>query len=117
MLPIVPEIYLDPIITPATSLAYKRKHLPNTPRTSDYRGKVFSEKRKKDTYAPDYAEKTTKQIKKLINKGVNPNNITVIGTSKGGYIAQFVSTLLANPNVNFVFIFVNDGIHNSLSTK
>ena len=28
MLPIVPEKYLDPIITPATSLAYKRKHLP-----------------------------------------------------------------------------------------
>lgn len=65
---------------------------------------VFSEKRKKNTNAVDYAEKIVKQINKLIKKGVNPNHITVIGTSKGGYIAQYVSTYLANPNVNFVFI-------------
>jgi hypothetical protein len=65
---------------------------------------VFSEKRKKDTNASDYAEKVVKQIKKLLKSGVQPNKITVIGTSKGGYIAQFVSTYLANPDVNFVFI-------------
>ncbi|WP_433763397.1 alpha/beta hydrolase [Flavobacterium ginsenosidimutans] len=65
---------------------------------------VFSEKRKKNTNAVDYAEKITKQVKALIKKGVPPNHITVIGTSKGGYIAQFVSTYLSNPDVNFVFI-------------
>jgi len=65
---------------------------------------VFSEKRKKNTNAADYAEKIVKQIKNLLKKGVSPNKITVIGTSKGGYIAQFVSTYLANPDVNFVFI-------------
>ncbi|MCP2025708.1 hypothetical protein L1276_000848 [Flavobacterium sp. HSC-32F16] len=65
---------------------------------------VFSEKRKTNTNASDYAEKVVKQIKKLLKKGVSPNKITVIGTSKGGYIAQYVSTYLANPNVNFVFI-------------
>jgi len=65
---------------------------------------VFSEIRKKNTNAYDYAEKIVKQIKKLLKKGVSPNKITVIGTSKGGYIAQYVSTLLANPDVNFVFI-------------
>lgn len=65
---------------------------------------VFSEKRKKNTNAYDYAEKIVKQIKKLLKKGVSPNKITVIGTSKGGYIAEYVSTLLANPDVNFVFI-------------
>lgn len=65
---------------------------------------VFSEKRKKDTNAADYAEKVVKQIKGLLKKGVKPNKITVIGTSKGGYIAQYVSTYLANPDVNFVFI-------------
>jgi hypothetical protein len=65
---------------------------------------VFSEKRKKNTNASDYAEKVAKQIKTLLKKGVAPNKITVIGTSKGGYIAQYVSTYLANPNVNFVFI-------------
>ncbi|WP_291144777.1 dienelactone hydrolase family protein [Flavobacterium sp. UBA7680] len=65
---------------------------------------VFSEKRKKNTNASDYAEKVVKQIKTLLKKGVSPNKITVIGTSKGGYIAQYVSTYLANPDVNFVFI-------------
>jgi hypothetical protein len=65
---------------------------------------VFSEKRKKNTNAAKYAEKIVKQIKKLIKEGVSPNKITVIGTSKGGYIAQYVSTYLANPDVNFVFI-------------
>lgn len=65
---------------------------------------VFSEKRKKNTNAARYAEKVVKQINKLIKEGVKPNKITVIGTSMGGYIAQYVSTYLANPEVNFVFI-------------
>ncbi|RZJ47123.1 MAG: alpha/beta hydrolase [Flavobacterium sp.] len=65
---------------------------------------VFSEKRKKNTNGADYAEKIVKQIKGLLKKGIKPNKITVIGTSKGGYIAQYISTYLANPDVNFVFI-------------
>lgn len=65
---------------------------------------VFSEKRKKNTNAAEYAEKVVKQIHKLLKKGIKPNKITVIGTSMGGYIAQYVSTYLANPEVNFVFI-------------
>ncbi|MFC4209726.1 hypothetical protein ACFOWA_00950 [Pedobacter lithocola] len=36
--------------------------------------------------------------------GIKANHITVVGISKGGYIAQMTSTLLANPKVNFVFI-------------
>lgn len=65
---------------------------------------VFSEKRKKNTNSAEYAEKKAKQIKKLIKKGIPANHITVIGTSQGGYIAQYVSTYLSNPDVNFVFI-------------
>ncbi|QSW89542.1 alpha/beta hydrolase [Flavobacterium endoglycinae] len=65
---------------------------------------VLSEIRSKNTNVPNYAKKIVKQIQELLKKGVAPNKITVIGTSKGGYIAQYVSTYLANPNVNFVFI-------------
>jgi hypothetical protein len=65
---------------------------------------VFSEKRKKNTNSAEYAEKIVKQVKALIKKGVPPNHITVIGTSQGVYIAQYVSTYLSNPDVNFVFI-------------
>ena len=65
---------------------------------------VYSEIRSKNTNAAQYAKKVVKQIKGLLKKGISPNKITVIGTSKGGYIAQYVSTYLANPDVNFVFI-------------
>lgn len=65
---------------------------------------VFSEIRSKNTNAAKYAQKVVKEIKSLLKKGIAPNKITVIGTSKGGYIAQYVSTYLANPDVNFVFI-------------
>ncbi|WP_353165470.1 alpha/beta hydrolase [Empedobacter brevis] len=65
---------------------------------------VFSEKRPPKTNGIEYAKKVVHQIDSLIIKGVKPNHITVIGTSKGGYIAQFVSTLAKNPNLNFVFI-------------
>jgi hypothetical protein len=65
---------------------------------------VYSEIRKKNANAYDYAEKIEKQVNKLLKKGVAPNKITVIGTSKGGYIAQYVSTFIANPDMNFVFI-------------
>ena len=65
---------------------------------------VLSEKRKPNTNATEYAKKIVLQIDSLMQKGVKPNNITVIGTSKGGYIAQYVSTFAKNPNLNFVFI-------------
>ncbi|QZK99425.1 alpha/beta hydrolase [Flavobacterium psychrophilum] len=65
---------------------------------------VLSEKRKKNTDTELYAEKIVSQIDSLLKIGVKANHISVIGTSKGGYIAQYVSTIIANPNLNFVFI-------------
>ncbi len=52
----------------------------------------------------EYAQKIVMQIDSLLKIGVKPNSITVIGTSKGGYISKYVSTFIANPNLNFVFI-------------
>ena len=65
---------------------------------------VFSEKRSSKANERAFANKVISQIDSLISKGVQPNHITVIGTSKGGYIAQFVSTFAKNPGLNFVFI-------------
>ncbi len=65
---------------------------------------LITEKRQPNTDVKLYARKVVKQIDSLLNIGVKLNKITVIGTSKGGYIAQYVSTYLANPHVNFVFI-------------
>lgn len=65
---------------------------------------VISEKRKPKTDAVMYAKKVVSQIDSLTAMGVKPDHITVVGTSKGGYIAQFVSTYAKNPDLNFVLI-------------
>jgi D-alanyl-D-alanine carboxypeptidase len=65
---------------------------------------VLSEKRVKNTDARAYARKVAAQIDRLISSGVSAGQITVVGTSKGGYIAQFVSGLMKNKGMNFVFI-------------
>lgn len=66
--------------------------------------KVISEQRKGNVNAREYAEQVVRQIDSLVQEGVSANKITVVGTSKGGYIAQYVSTLANNPALNFVFI-------------
>lgn len=65
---------------------------------------VISEKRNGNVNAREYAQLVTLQIDSLIKKGIPANHITVVGSSKGGYIAQYVSTFAHNPNLNFVFI-------------
>lgn len=76
--------------------------------------KVISEKREGNVNASAYAIGIVHQIDSLIKNGTESKKITVIGTSKGGYIAQYVSTLANNPDLNFVFIasFRNDDIQN-----
>lgn len=66
--------------------------------------RVISEKRNGNVNAREYAVGIVAQIDSLIKTGIEPKNITVAGTSKGGYIAQYVSTLANNPDLNFVFI-------------
>ena len=76
--------------------------------------KVISKKRNGNVNARDYAVGIVNQIDSLLKTGVEPQKITVVGTSKGGYIAQYVSTLANNQNLNFVFIasFRNSDIQN-----
>ncbi|SEL52473.1 hypothetical protein SAMN04487910_2719 [Aquimarina amphilecti] len=76
--------------------------------------KVISEKRNGNVNAREYSVGIVNQIDSLIKIGVGPKRITVIGTSKGGYIAQYVSTLSNNQDLNFVFIasFRNSDIEN-----
>ncbi|NLR91670.1 YqiA/YcfP family alpha/beta fold hydrolase [Flammeovirga agarivorans] len=73
---------------------------------------VISEKRPNNTNPYDYARKVVAQIDKLIEEGRPAKNITIVGTSKGGYIAQYVSTYAQNPQLNFVFVacFTNEDL-------
>ena len=75
---------------------------------------VISEKRNGNVNAREYAIGIVTQIDSLIKNGTEPRKITVVGTSKGGYIAQYVSTLANNQDLNFVFIasFRNSDIQN-----
>ncbi|WP_313491669.1 hypothetical protein [Sphingobacterium multivorum] len=74
---------------------------------------VISELRKPKTDATTYAKTIVAQIDSLLEQGVASDHITVVGTSKGRYIAQFVSTYAKNPKLNFVFIgcFQDSDIH------
>jgi hypothetical protein len=65
---------------------------------------VISEARAKDTDIGQYAAKVVAQINALLKAGVAPRNITVVGASKGSYIAMNVSTLLKHREVNFVIM-------------
>jgi len=66
--------------------------------------KVISKKRNENVNVREYAIGIVNQIDSLLKKGIAPRKITIVGTSKGGYIAQYVSTLAENPDLNFVFI-------------
>lgn len=65
---------------------------------------VISDVRTADTNAMEYARSVVEQIEDLITSGEPAGNITVVGFSKGGTIAIYVSSLLSNPDVNFVFL-------------
>jgi hypothetical protein len=65
---------------------------------------VVSEPRPKDTDVEAYAAKVADQVRQLLKDGVSPENITVVGASRGAFIAMVASTYLKNKNVNFVII-------------
>ncbi len=66
--------------------------------------KVLSEKRNGNVNARTYAIGIVNKIDSLMESGISAKQITVVGTSKGGYIAQYVATIASNPNLSFVFI-------------
>ena len=65
---------------------------------------VISEQRPKDTDGDQYARRVAEQVKTLIDSGVPPENITVVGASKGAGIAATVSSLAENTGLNFVLL-------------
>jgi hypothetical protein len=65
---------------------------------------VVSEVRESGTKAHEYAQSVVARIEDMIATGAAPEDITVVGFSKGGSIAIFTSYFLGHPEVNFVFI-------------
>ena len=65
---------------------------------------VISEVRGKGTEIKLYAENIVAQIKKLLANKVSPDNITVVGASRGGVISAYISDLLREKEINYVFL-------------
>ncbi len=65
---------------------------------------VISEKRAANTGVYDYAKKISEQVALLLAENVPAKSITVVGASKGSYIAATVSYILMNTDLNFVLL-------------
>jgi acetyl esterase/lipase len=44
------------------------------------------------------------QVKKLLASGVSPGNIVIVGASKGGIISAYVSSMLEEKEIHFLFL-------------
>ncbi len=49
-----------------------------------------------------YANNVAGQVRLLLNRGLSPGHITVIGHSKGGHMALLVASIMEEDDVNFV---------------
>ena len=65
---------------------------------------VISEQRKKGTDVEQYGRRIAAEVKQLLNAGVPPTHITVVGASQGSLMTMLASTYLGNREVNFVII-------------
>ena len=71
---------------------------------SRYHINIIAEVRSKDTEIEEYGKKISLQVNSLLEKGVLPQNITVVGASLGAYMTFESAVLINNPAVNYVLI-------------
>jgi metallo-beta-lactamase class B len=64
---------------------------------------VVSEVRTSDV-GPEYAERIAARVRKLLDAGVPPSQVTVVGASKGGFLTAATSAALGNDGVSFVVL-------------
>lgn len=90
----------------AVSEKYGPYHYDKILHTLGQNDVVISEPRSRDTDGLAYARKVAAQVDTLLNAGIKPENITVIGASKGAAIAVLVSHLLKKPELKFVLMAI-----------
>jgi hypothetical protein len=65
---------------------------------------VISEVRPKETEIEGYGTKIKNQVDSLLNSGVPPSRITIVGASIGAYMTVDAAIKLQNPNLNYVLL-------------
>lgn len=65
---------------------------------------VITEIRKQGTQIEEYAKKVGGQIKQLMDAGMAPSKIAVVGHSKGGAISLVVPSVVANEEISYVVL-------------
>ena len=65
---------------------------------------VISDQRPTRTNSDSFATHVARQVDSLLALGVPPEAITIVGFSKGGWIAILASSQLQNPALSFVFM-------------
>jgi hypothetical protein len=65
---------------------------------------VISEQRGKEANPTTWARRIKDQVSALEAAGVSAEHITVVGASKGGYIAALASFVIKDPQLNFVLL-------------
>lgn len=68
---------------------------------------VHGDVRTENVDARGYAQSISKEINTLIQSGIKPTDITIIGASKGAIIAAHLSDINANP-INYVLLAGNN---------
>jgi hypothetical protein len=65
---------------------------------------VLSDQRPPRADSDSFAAHVSRQVDSLLRLGVSPHAITVIGFSKGGWMAILASSRLHNPAISYVFM-------------
>jgi hypothetical protein len=65
---------------------------------------VLSDQRPPNANSDSAAARVAQQVDSLLRLGVSPHAISVVGFSKGGWIAILASNRLQNPGISFVFM-------------
>jgi pimeloyl-ACP methyl ester carboxylesterase len=68
------------------------------------RGFVVVAEVREDGAGREFAVATAKQVRRLLAAGVPPRNITVVGFSKGGFLALGVSAILGSEEVGYAIL-------------
>ncbi len=68
---------------------------------------IHNEIRNKNTDFQEFSIKTSNEINQLVSNGVEPENITIIGASKGAVMAMNISNMNVHP-INYVLLGANN---------